>query len=217
MCHIMSCVCLVIIVFIRIRPSQADPAWDDESMRAKKTHRMNIAELDNCKFEMSFSDLMKCIQTYHLTRLTLYVAHYNLNKMMGFVNFFPLWMPLFFLSLLNFWHHSFSSKPLSSFLNRIHDCLFVPLFHSARILLYLLLFISVCSHSRSRDALPEFWAITTKVNKRQWLFHNNFKTIATHKYICTSIALSKHNKRNVIHFRGFQCIFKDCFCKERHW
>lgn len=93
MCHIMSCVCLVIIVFIRIGPSQADPAWDDESMRAKKTHRMNIAELDNCKFETSFSDLMKCIQTYHLTRLALYVAH---TKWWALWIFFPLWMPLFF-------------------------------------------------------------------------------------------------------------------------
>lgn len=122
---------------------------------------MNIAELDNCKFEMSFSDLMKCIQTYHLTRLALYVAHYNLkiqSKMMGFVNFFSTMNASLFLSLslLNLWHHSFSSKPWSSFLNRIYDCLFVPRFHSARILLYLLSFISVCSHSRSRDALPEF-------------------------------------------------------------
>lgn len=99
------------------------------------------------------------------------------------------------------WHHSFSSKPLSSFLNRIHDCLFVPLFHSARILFYLLSFISVCSHSRSRDALPEFRAITTKVNKRQWLFYNNFKTIATHKYVFQLLC------RNIT--KGMSYIFED--------
>lgn len=116
--------------------------------------------------------------------------------------FFPLWMPLFFfLSLLNLWHHSFSSKPWSSFLNRIYDCLFVPLFHSDRILLYLLSFISVCSHSRSRDALPEFWAITTKVNKRQWLFYNNIKTIAAHKYVFQLLC------RNIT--KGMSYIFGD--------
>lgn len=103
-CVTLCLVCVWLLSFLsasgQARPTQ--PEMMSRCEQKKNTHRMNIAELDNCKFEMSFSDLMKCIQTYHLTRLALYVANYNLkiqSKMMGFVNFFSTMNASLFLSL----------------------------------------------------------------------------------------------------------------------
>lgn len=58
MCHIMSCVRLVIIVFMRarLRPKLTAIWYVCVCVQQRRTE---IAELDNCQFEMSFSDLMR--------------------------------------------------------------------------------------------------------------------------------------------------------------
>lgn len=96
--------------------------------------------------------------------------------------------------LLYYWHHSFDSKPLNSFLDRIHDCFS---FHSSKIL-YSLSLISVRSHSRSRGISPTNSTATIL----QWL------TKQLRHLRLFSIAIFKTElEKNVFHFRPLRIYF----------